>query len=64
MVAVSDDVDLLAAEFDNDALEPAATDSDAGPHAIDFHVVRDDGNLGAAAGLPGKLWDCRSKNPD
>ena len=46
-----DDVDLLALQFADDRLDPAAAHADAGADRIDAAVARDDRDLGAAAGV-------------
>src|SRR5262249_42206757 len=56
-VVPADDVDAFAAEFVDDVLDAAAADADTGADAIDFHVDRGDGDLGAVAGLAGDRAD-------
>ncbi len=52
-----DDVDLLAAQFLDDALDPAALHPHAGAHRVDIGVVGGDGDLGPHARLPGGPHD-------
>ena len=46
-----DDIDLFALQFADDRLNAAAAHADAGADRVDAAVARDDGDLGAAAGI-------------
>src|SRR5262249_53077210 len=52
-----DDVDLLALQFADHGLHAAAAHADAGADRIDAAVVRQHGDLGAAAGIAGHRLD-------
>ena len=52
-----DDVDLLALQLVDHRLDAAAAHADAGADRIDRGVARDDGDLGAAAGIAGDRLD-------
>ena len=48
-----DDVDLLALQLVDHRLDAAAAHADAGADRVDRGIARDDGDLGAAAGIAG-----------
>ena len=52
-----DDVDLLAAQLADDGLHARAAHADAGADRVDVALAREDGDLGAVAGLADRAAD-------
>ena len=54
---IGNDFDLLALQFTDDSLNPAAAHADAGADRIDPRIVRQNGDLSSASGLAGDSLD-------